>query len=207
MLSKQRCAVLGGCLGACLIGLALISEFTTVRLRGSERTALRGSAAEFHGELMRLEDQVPAGRETLDALWKAHLRTVDRALERNDISSAVRAWHDAYVSALGTRRWEGMVEVGDAYLRIGEVAKGRKAAEAKARQAYLTALFRARNEGSLDGVLRSLQAFAALGDREVLERGLYIAERLAAATPDLEARARVRAVREQLAGQFSATGP
>ncbi len=78
--------------------------------------------------------------------------------------------------------------MGDAYLRIAGTAEGRKTAEAKARRIYLAALFRARQQRSVQGMLRTAEAFAALGDREVTEQCLILAERLAEEARDAEAR-------------------
>ena len=127
--------------------------------------------------------------------WTSNLQRMDEALAAGDISLAEQAWHDAYGQALGSRRWEGMVEAGDAALRIGAVAKSRRLAEPTARQAYLTALVRARGQRSVDGVVRTAEAFARLGDREVVEQALRIARDLAGTDP--EAEARVRAVVDQ----------
>ncbi len=136
--------------------------------------------------------------------WTVHLQQVDEALARKDVSAAGRAWHTAYLTALRSRRWEGMLEVGDAYLRIGEVSGFREASEPKARRLYLSALFRARNAGDLVGVLRAAEAFAQLGDREVVENCLVIADRLAARAADPLARERVREFASRLATRFSA---
>lgn len=136
--------------------------------------------------------------------WAVHLQVMDDALKTKSISAAARAWREAYGSALGSRDWQGMIEVGEASLRIGQVAGTRQAAEAKARDAYLTALFRARQQGSLAGVLRAAEAFAALGDREVVEQSLRIADSLAARDPDPVARERVRAFAAQLADRLLA---
>lgn len=133
-----------------------------------------------------------------EAPWTAHIQRVDEVLAVNNIAAAVREWHDAYVAGLGSRRWEGLVEVGDAYLRIGEAAGFRKAYEPKARRLYLAAFFRARQQGSLNGVLRTAEAFAALGDREVVEQCFRVAEGLATQARDAQAQARVQAFREQL---------
>jgi hypothetical protein len=111
--------------------------------------------------------------------WASHLRRVDEALQRNHVGVAARAWHDAYVAALGSRRWEGMVAVGDAALRVGEVGGSRLAAGAQARQAYLGALFRAREDWALDGLLHVATAFAALGDTAMAIHCLRLAERMA----------------------------
>src|SRR5258706_5507751 len=98
------------------------------------------------------------------APWTEHLRRVDDALRRNNVDVAARAWQDAYVTSIGSRRWEGMLAVGQAALRVGDASGTRLAAGSRARQAYLVALFRARDDRSLDGLLRVGEAFAALGD-------------------------------------------
>ena len=131
--------------------------------------------------------------------WVAHTRAVDEALARKDLSMAIRSWHDAYGAALGSRRWEGMVEVGDAYLRIGETAGLRKPWEPKAQEIYLNAFSRAHLQGALDGVLRVAEAFAGLGDHEVAEQCLRVASRLAVQGRDPQAHERVREFRERLA--------
>jgi hypothetical protein len=76
-------------------------------------------------------------------------------------------------------RWEDFIEAGNLCLRIGEVAGTQKAFERYARAAYLKAMVRARAAGSVDGVLRATEAFARLGDWEVVEQGRRIAERMA----------------------------
>ena len=133
------------------------------------------------------------------APWASHLREMDDALAQKNVEAAERAWHDAYLAALGSRFWQGMVEVGDASLRIGAVRGFRKISEATARQSYLAALSRARQLGSLEGVLRTAQALAALGDRDVAQQCLRIAEKLARETRPAQALNRVRAARAQLA--------
>src|SRR2546425_1771714 len=119
----------------------------------------------------------PSDRDT--PRWRSELDRVDRALADHDVSAAVRSWQEAYPAALGSRTWEAMVEVGQAYVRIGDAASARRAAEPKARQAYLIALFRARQAGALDGVLHTAEAFAALGDEGMVDQSIRIAERLA----------------------------
>lgn len=139
------------------------------------------------------------------APWTAHVQKVDEALAERDASAAARAWHEAYMNALGSRRWEGMIEVGDAYLRIGQLSTSRQATEAKVRQLYLAALFRARAQDSLDGVLRVGEAFADLGDRKVVGQCIRIAYDLAG-DRDPETRDRVRAFAERLMGRLLAGG-
>ena len=122
--------------------------------------------------------------------WTSHLERMDAALVAQDISLAERAWLQGYQQALGSRRWEGMVEAGDAALRIRAVAKAQRLAAPTARQAYLTALVRARGQGSVDGVLRAAEAFARLGDEEVVEQALQVARDLGGVHPEAEARVR-----------------
>lgn len=143
-----------------------------------------------HANLLRGDPAAP---------WTDHLQQVDDALAKRDVGAAERAWHDAFGAALRSRRWEGLVEIGDAARRIGEIAGSRKAYDATARRIYLTALFRARQERSLDGVLRVAEAFAALGDQQVVTQSIRIAERLAADQRDTQARDRVLAFSQRLA--------
>lgn len=130
--------------------------------------------------------------------WTTHLARVDAALAEKNISAAVIAWRDGYGAALASREWEPMLAVGDASLRIGQAAGVRAGFDAKARQSYLTALVRARHARALNGVLRATAGFAALGDRQVMEQGLRIAQQVADQDP--WAQERVREFTERFAG-------
>jgi hypothetical protein len=163
---------------------------------------------EWYGHLTRSEQNGRGGREAADSPWTAHIRRLDEALAQRNVGAAEQAWHEAYGAALRSRHWEGMLAVGDATLRIGEVVGSRQAPTAKARRLYLAALFRARDQGSLEGVLRTAEAFAALGDREVVYQGIRIAEGLTAQRSDEDARARLRALAERMTGGLvEAKGP
>src|SRR5262249_4847688 len=76
--------------------------------------------------------------------WHKALEQMDVALARGDSGAASRAWHAAYLAAQASRAAVGLLDVGDAYLRIGEAVKDRRSAEPTAHRLYLTALFRAR---------------------------------------------------------------
>jgi hypothetical protein len=131
----------------------------------------------------------PAGPVTGEAppAGAASVQRVEAALLRKEYSVALKAANEVYSAALASRRWDGMVAAGDAYHRIGEATGFRTSFDAKAREAYLTALFRARQVGSLDGVLRVAEAFLILGDAEVVAQCVRIAELLAAQDPDAQA--------------------
>jgi len=62
-------------------------------------------------------------------------------------------------------------------VRIGDDARARRDAAA-ARRAFLTALFRARGDRSLLGVLTAAEGFKALGDRDVVEHARRMADAL-----------------------------
>ena len=135
--------------------------------------------------------------------WGVFVDRVDQALAARDINRAEQAAHDAYTTALGSRGWDGLIATGDRYLRIGEATRLQSVARAKARQAYLAAFFRARAQGSLDGVMQSAEAFAALGDRQVAAQCLKTAQRLAAASNDPRSRERAAALAERMAGRVA----
>ena len=125
-----------------------------------------------------------------DLPWLSPVGDMDQAIARGDFTSAEMARQEAYRAAIGSRRWEGLLAVGDAVLRLGAAAHSRRALEPEARRLYLSALFRARAQRSLDGVLRATESFASLGDRDVVERGLSIARELAGSDPETQARVR-----------------
>ena len=151
-----------------------------------------------------MESVVPAGRARDDGLWKAHLHLVETELASGHVDVAVRAWHDAYGAALESRSWESMIAVGDAFMKIGRAAGTPGGARMNAREAYLTALIRARRNHSVDGALRSGEAFAGLGDRAIVEQSLYIAAQLA--TGDEQAQQRVSEARLRWAGRQIVAG-
>jgi hypothetical protein len=134
--------------------------------------------------------------------WTTHLETMDVAIAASNASAAVLAWRHAYSSALDQPGWRGLVDVAGAALRIGAIPGFKKAAESRARESYWTALFRARRQGSLNGVLDAAEAFGALGDRVMVEQCVRIAERLATLTGDADAGDRVRALAADLAQRY-----
>jgi len=127
--------------------------------------------------------------------WVSSLSEMDQAIARGDLMAAAAARREAYRSAIANRTWEGFLAAGDAVLRLGEATQSRGAAEPDARRLYLAALFRARSEDSLDGVLLATEAFARLRDRDVVAQGLSIALDLAGSDP--AARARVHDVADR----------
>ena len=141
------------------------------------------------------------------APWERHVQVMDDALGRGDVSAAIRARNVAYVTALESSRWEGLVAVGDASRRLVQVGGEELAMLSEVRRAYLRALFCARDQGSVDGVLRVADAFASLGDRDVADQVLVMASALAASSPTAPASERVRILRERLEQQDRTFSP
>jgi hypothetical protein len=127
--------------------------------------------------------------------WTTPLDRADTALADGDIAGAMAAWREAHAAAMRSGQWEGMIAVGDASRRLALNSGSHRDGVARARQAYLTALFRARRERSVEGSLRAAVAFGELGDRHVLAHALRIAEQQAGRDP--LTRARVRAVADR----------
>jgi hypothetical protein len=98
-----------------------------------------------------------------------------------------------------------MLDAGDFAVRIGDTGGLRGPAAARARGSYLTALFRARRDGSIDGVLRAAEAFAAVGDTDIADQALRVAERLIA-NGDAAARERYRQTAERLRARETTAG-
>jgi hypothetical protein len=140
---------------------------------------LVAAVMEVRADLAPFETRA-AYRLQFDTRWRAHVGTIEQALARHDVSAAVRAWHDAYGAALASRGWEGMIAVGDAFLRIGTEAGTVNGSRSNARQAYLNALIRAHRDGSVDGLRRTAAGFATLGDHAVAAHCLRVADELAA---------------------------
>jgi hypothetical protein len=126
------------------------------------------------------------GRE---APWVAPLRALHQALGRRDVPAATRAWEQAHIAALESLHWDGLIQAGDACLRIDELAGAGHAARTTARRAYFTALYRACQANSFDGILQAAEAFARLGDWQVVDECVGLAELL---TETAEARERLR---------------
>lgn len=149
--------------------------------------------------VLSVVDAVPG---TLDPAaegpWADYVRGVDDAIALKNVSAAEWAWRQAWTAAIASRRWDGLLAVGDSALRIGDVSSTPRTATARARQAYLAGLFRARQAGSVDGVVRAAEAFLALGDREVAHKALKMAEDLALRANDETVLARVRELAKRI---------
>ncbi len=181
-------------------GRAMTDRRGSARLVAMTMATLGLAAGVLIGVVMVPSRQARGQDASHQGPWTIHIERMDQALSRWDVTAAESAWRDAYSAALGTReRWDGPLEVGNAYLRIGQLAKGRQVAEPTARRLYLTALFRARRLSSLDGVLATAEAFAALGDREVVEQCAAVAITLGRRSSARHALERVQVARTRLA--------
>jgi hypothetical protein len=127
--------------------------------------------------------------------WNALLERAGDARRAGDVAQTLTWWQEARREALRSGTWEAMIDVGDASRRLAAGGGFRREGDARAREAYMTALLRARRDHSVDGVLRAAVAFGELGDRAVVAQALRIAEREAGQDP--RAREQVRAVADR----------
>jgi hypothetical protein len=194
MRPMRRLVVMAGVLALCVL-VGILTRGGSLMVPGVGEGALRGARAAVHGELERLESFVPAGRDRDDGLWRAYLDLVEKELERGHLDVAVRVWQDAYGAALGSGSWESMIAVGDAFVAIGRASGSPAGARMNAREAYLTALIRARRDRSVDGALRSAEAFRQIDDHAVVEQCFHVAALLAVG--DEQALQRVREARQR----------
>jgi hypothetical protein len=110
--------------------------------------------------------------------WEQHLHDMDICIASGHAAAAVRSWHRAHAAVVDQPGWEPIVRVAEAAERIGAIAGFARAADARARETYWIALFRAHREGSLAGVLQAAEGFARLGDRSMVDQCIRIAEGL-----------------------------
>lgn len=197
MTSTRHLVLTVGLLGLGALAVGTLTHGGTLTVPRPERTALKGARAAVHEELERLESVTPAARTRDDRVWRAYVDVVGKELERGHVDVAVRVWHDAYGAALASGSWESMIAVGDAFMAIGRASGSARGAQMNARQAYLSALIRARRDRSVDGVIRSAEAFRGLDDRAVGEQCLHIAAQLAGG--DEQAQQKVREARQRWA--------
>ncbi|MBI1846953.1 MAG: hypothetical protein HYR86_08280 [Candidatus Rokubacteria bacterium] len=115
----------------------------------------------------------------LPRAWPVCLDEVRHALQERNVGTAMAAWRHGYAAALASGDWRGIVALGDAALRIGDVAGMHTLFFAAARDMYLQAFVHARRARDLEGVLRIAQAFGELGEREVVDWCVRIARELA----------------------------
>jgi hypothetical protein len=124
-------------------------------------------------------DGTPAARFEEDLEWRVRLAEAEAALAAGQTQVMMVRLRDAHRAALRTGRWEAMVEVGDVARRAGAVVAPPPRVLGTASRAYLAGLARAREQDSLDGVLRVADGFAALDDREMVEHCIGVAGKLA----------------------------
>lgn len=143
------------------------------------------------------------------AAWRDSLSRAEIALANGEMRQAEQAWEEARRAAIRSRMPHGLLEVGVAYLNIGEATRDRQTAVARARQLFLESLFRARQRRDVDGIAAAGQAFASLGDCEVAERAHAVVLSLSSKRADPPPCVRVDTWRQPSAspGPGSVTGP
>jgi len=199
--STRYLVLAAGLIGLGTAAVGALNRAESLKPPGSEPSELGGTHAAIHGEIERLESVVPAGRTDNDGLWRGYLEDFERQREDGHPDMAIRALHDAYGAALQSRRWQAMIAVGDAFMVVGRAPGNAVGARIDARQAYLTALIRARRARSVEGALRSAEAFERLGERDAVDQCLNIAGMLAEGNET--AQQRVREARQRWMAPFT----
>lgn len=110
--------------------------------------------------------------------WVQRIAHVDEALGRSELSRAIYEWREAYGAALGSRRSDALIAVGDRAIRIAELAGGSRLFLDEARHVYGHAVLCARAERSAEAIHRIADVFEKLGDTERARQVRGIAERL-----------------------------
>ncbi len=147
----------------------------------------------------------PSDPET--AFWDQYIWAMDAARLRGDFYAADAARQKAYLAALESRRWDAMAAVGDASARLGdEFPRAREGLRPEVHRIYGAALRRARQQESLDGVLRMSEAFADLGDRAQAREGLLMAAEMLAMRGSTRHAERLKALAERLEDQEGPVG-
>lgn len=194
-------AMVIGAVAVFLVGMAAALGGVTDRrgttAHGAARSGRRRRSRPGSRPMTRVSDPV-SDSPSMTACDES-LRNMDEALASRDTALAAQSWLGAYRAARGDQRWENLIAVGGARLRVATIAGGRKDAEAKARELYLLALFRARQQGSLEGLLKTAESCAALGDYRVADQALRIAEIFARGTKETATLTRLRGTIRRLA--------
>jgi hypothetical protein len=124
-----------------------------------------------------VEHGVQAHDTALTSPWSGYFRAVDCTLGQCAVNGPRRVWESAHLAADEGLGWEALIDAGRACLQLdGAAAGGPPAAQPAARRAYFAALYRACRENSFEGILSIAEAFADLGDREVVEECLGLVE-------------------------------
>lgn len=144
-------------------------------------------------------------RATSDG-WREQLQQADVAVTSGHPRAAQEAWERAFRVAIQSRTPEALLAVGRTYLRIGEAVRDRSTAAPLARRLFLMALFQARDRRDGLGVAAAAAAFAALGDRDVADRGFDLAIAVATRYGDEPSRARIAALRVRAHGYGRGAG-
>jgi len=131
--------------------------------------------------------------------WTAHIEAMDQTLADRDPGAAARAWRTAYSSALCNPGWLGLLTVARAALRLSAIPGLTQEAIARAGETCWIALFRARQQRSLNGALSAAAVFDVLGDRAAFEQSMRVVEALANRTGDADGADRARLFIERLA--------
>jgi len=187
---RRRVLTVIGMVGLVSFGLGCgiaVDRVQAARERAAVLEPYRDALQQRNRQLMAIELQTHGRHEAFQREWRQRLERVHEAVVLGDSRTAVAAWREAYAAAMRGGQWRDLIEVGEAALWVGDVAEFAETAPGAARKSYLTALYRAQAQRSVDGVLQAAEGFAALGDRAAVQNCLVMATRLAEDDPQAQA--------------------
>jgi len=178
---------LGPLLFGLLCGIA-VDRVQAAHERAAVLGPYRDSLQARNRQLMAIELQTHGRHEAFQREWRQRLDRIGEAVTLGDTRTAVAVWREGYAAAMQRGQWRDLIDIGDAALRIGDIADFAETAAGAARRSYLTALYRAQSQGSLDGILQVAEGFAGLGDTAALQNCIVIARRVADGDPEAQSR-------------------
>jgi hypothetical protein len=167
------------------------------RARPSVLTQDEDALRQRNRQFMAIELRTHGHHQAFQREWQQRLERIDEAVVLGDTKTAVAVWREAYAASMRSGHWRDLIDVGDAAILIGDVQDFPETAAGAARRSFLTALYRAKAQRSVEGVLRAAEGFASLGDGAAVQNCVAIANRVA--DTDAASRAQVQAFTERFA--------
>ena len=109
-------------------------------------------------QLMAIELQTHGRHEAFQREWRQRLDRIGEAVTLGDTRTAMAVWREGYAAAMQKGQWRDLIDIGDAALRIGDIADFAETAPGAARRSYLTALHRAQSQARSTASSRSPRA-------------------------------------------------
>ena len=84
-------------------------------------------------QLMAIELQTHGRHEAFQREWRQRLDRIGEAVTLGDSRTAMAVWREGYAAAMQRGQWRDLIDIGDAALRIGDIADFAETAPGAAR--------------------------------------------------------------------------